>query len=401
LPCQRGNVTFELSLWGVVLLLLALELFWDQDFRGFFSACKAYYPIFVFILFAALSLLWSVLPKITLYKVFVLFATTLMAIYLGYKMSSVRLLRVLVVSLSVICIANLAAVLLFPQASKWAGDTIWNGIFWHKIYLGAIMALTIVVFLLQLLNWMKLDLLSKIISPIMLLVALILLINAHSVAAFFTTALLAIICLLIAVWIRWGKHFKLVHYYIISGVAILANGLILANLDVLFGLFGRNTSLSGRIPMWTYLFQHVIFKRPILGYGYDAIWNLQGLRNQMTLDMNFSLQVTQSDNGFMEIWLHLGSVGLALLVGLLMIGLVRSVRYLLQERTLPSALPLVILVYAVLANISVSMLLESDCFVWALAIASQVAITTQSKNSLGRLNKANPEKGYPILDSPK
>jgi len=152
--------------------------------------------------------------------------------------------------------------------------------------------------------------------------------------------------------------------------------LILVNLNSVLDILGRNSTLTGRIPMWKYLYRNVISKRFLFGYGYDAIWNMQGLREQMTLYMNFTRQVTQSDNGFVEIWLHLGTVGLVLLVGLMLAGFVRSVKYLLKERTLSSALPFVILMFAFLANCTVSMLMESDIFVWAVVVASQVAIST-------------------------
>jgi len=43
-------------------------------------------------------------------------------------------------------------------------------------------------------------------------------------------------------------------------------------------------------------------------------------------------------------------------------------------RTLTSALRLVILEFAILANFTVSMLLETNTFVWAVIVASQAVI---------------------------
>jgi O-antigen ligase len=198
--------------------------------------------------------------------------------------------------------------------------------------------------------------------------------KSGSVAAWISTLILILLSLLIAGWVWWGKNLKRHHYYLFFGAFLLIVVLVVINLDYLLGLFGRSTSLTGRIPMWGYLFEHAVSQRPVLGFGYGAFWNLQGFREQMTAAMHFSLQVTQSDNGFMEILLHLGFVGLALMISLLILGLVRGTRYFLARRTLVSALPILILVFAILANTTVSMLLESDVFVWAVLVTSQVSI---------------------------
>lgn len=211
----------------------------------------------------------------------------------------------------------------------------------------------------------------------MLMLSVLLLVKTKSATGIITAVVLAAVCLAAAAWVRWRKYLKPRHYYLALGLALIVIALILSNLDILFGLLGRNTSLTGRVPLWNYLFQQVISKRPILGYGYGAIWYLEGFRVQLSQVLGWTYQVMIGDNGLVDIWLHLGILGVALILGLIGIGFVRAVKYLLREQTITSAFPLVLLVFVVIANISLSLILESETFVWMVVIASQVGINAK------------------------
>jgi len=323
-PCHWFKVVFEVFLWAVVLFLFFLELVWSHDFTRFFEACKSVWPIFLFVLIATLSLIWSILFKVSLYKVFVLLMSTILAIYIGELMNNQRFLDMLVWFFTVLCIVNLGSVWLFPQYSIMPEEfyhRAWKGIFWHRNYLGCFMALGIAVFLLKLLDWKKISGFSKIMNSSMILAVIFLLVKSKSATGIITAIILVAFCLIVAAWLRWGKHLRSVHYYILLGTFIIAIVLVFSNLDFIFGLMGRNISLTGRVPMWIYLFQNVISKRPILGYGYGAIWSLEGFREQLNLILGWPNQVMIGDNGFVDIWLHLGILGVVILLGLIMLGL--------------------------------------------------------------------------------
>jgi len=379
--CESYNIIFEMMLWAIVFILFLIELTWDRDCKGFLRYCKKIWPVFIFVILAAISTFWSVLPQITLYKVFVLITCTLMAVYTGYVLGIPRFLDVLFWFFTIISLANLIFILLFPQAGRWGGFNLWNGMFWHKIYMGAFMALVITIYTLYLLEWKIISPFKRVLSVLMLLVTAFLLLKSGSVTGLIATALMVALCLAIAGWIRWGKLLKPVHYFTMLGVVIVSIAFIVIFHDYIFQLLGRSPNLSGRIPMWTYLLKHAVSQRPILGFGYDAFWNLEGFREQMTSAMGFSLQVSQSDNGLMEILLHLGSVGLIILLVLIVLGFMRSIEHFRVNRNLLSALPLILLVYAIIVNTTVSMLLETDSLVWTIVIASQAAIYKPAVNT--------------------
>ncbi len=393
-PCQWFNVTFELILWIPVILLFSLELIWEHDLKRFLLECKKFWPIFIFVFLALSSLIWSILPGISLYKFSILLMSTILAIYSGYQLDNERLFSILFWFLVGICIANLVFMLFFPGLGMWGGLKIWNGIFWHKIYLGAFMTLSIVIFLLKLFDWKNSSIFVRVINCLVLPASVFLLIMSNSMTGVITSVIIVFICLIFAYWIRRGINFKSIQFFLVLGTGLLFIIIVLLNLDHIFILLGRKPTLSGRIPMWTYLLQNAVSQRPILGFGYGAFWNLEGFRNDMTAAMGFTLQVTQSDNGLMEILLHLGIAGLAIILALFILGLVRAVKFFIKKRTMYSAFPLIFLLFALIMNSTVSFLLETDCFVWAVAIASQVAI--DNSNNRGFSNQTNLGAGLQI-----
>ncbi len=78
---------------------------------------------------------------------------------------------------------------------------------------------------------------------------------------------------------------------------------------------GRNTGLTGRTQLWNVLLG--MDHRPWLGTGYSSFWLGNRLR---TLWIIFPWQPNEAHNGYIEILLDLGWVGIVLLVSLIVSG---------------------------------------------------------------------------------
>jgi exopolysaccharide production protein ExoQ len=375
--CQFNNVSLELVLWAVAAILLLLELFWDHDWQGFSQAIRSNWLVFAFVGLAVTSLIWSILFSITLGKVLVLIGSTILAIYIGHIYRIEKIIKSLVWFYLFVCIASVVFVLFLPDIGIMADpfyQGAWNGIFWHRNYLGCFMALGIVIFLVNLIASKKPRKMYFYLNLVMLIFSVFLLIKSKSATGIITTFVLVGLVAVLFAWIKWNNKLKPVNYYGFGCVMVAAVIFLFAKLQFFLGLLGRNTSLTGRVPMWGYLFQHLINQRPWLGYGYGAIWHLQGIRMELAQIFNWNAPVLIADNGFIDILLHLGIIGIAVLVSLIVLGFIRGIKYLLKERTLEAAIPILILTFGLIANITLSLILETETLVWIIALATLTSI---------------------------
>jgi O-antigen ligase len=109
-------------------------------------------------------------------------------------------------------------------------------------------------------------------------------------------------------------------------------------------------------------------QEPILGYGYGALWMLKSFRIEMQLHHHWPYQVYFADNGFFDILLNTGLVGLLLFLSVYLSLGVRSFRQAVQERSWLYFLPLVTFLYILIGNLTYSFMLEVDQFVWMLLV---------------------------------
>lgn len=82
------------------------------------------------------------------------------------------------------------------------------------------------------------------------------------------------------------------------------------SLPALAQWMGRDATLSGRTLIWKQVWIFIL-QRPWLGWGYDAFWRgTRGEAFRVVAAVHF--MVFHAHNGFLEIWLELGAVGLVL-----------------------------------------------------------------------------------------
>jgi exopolysaccharide production protein ExoQ len=82
---------------------------------------------------------------------------------------------------------------------------------------------------------------------------------------------------------------------------------------------GRDATLTGRTEIWAGLLPELM-RQPVLGYGFAGFWNIMRTAEH---------EIGQAHNGYLEIWLQLGLVGLLLTVAWLL-SCARKARRILQ-----------------------------------------------------------------------
>jgi exopolysaccharide production protein ExoQ len=106
---------------------------------------------------------------------------------------------------------------------------------------------------------------------------------------------------------------RLIGLYVILAII----GLVIAQFT--FGIFGylvditgHNTTMAGRAELWRELL--ALQPNPILGVGFESFWLGDRLK---TIWSEHWWQPTEAHNGYLEIYLSLGAVGLLLLAALI------------------------------------------------------------------------------------
>ncbi len=126
-------------------------------------------------------------------------------------------------------------------------------------------------------------------------------------------------------------------------------------------VFGKSSTLTGRTDLWASLIEAVGERWPF-GYGYQSFWTDSGRVTSVYRDSG--VQLGSAHNGYLDVALSLGVVGLILTMFLLGRGLIR--------RTAVSPIDIAVVVLAVniaIVNLSESRLLLPNSIFTTILVA--------------------------------
>ncbi|WP_263353189.1 O-antigen ligase family protein [Acidicapsa acidisoli] len=363
------------------LLYLALFFFLLMKFRKTaISLIQRERWTIVVCLWVLASTIWSGDPSETFRRAVALVGTSMAGLYIGMRYDLKQQLKMIALVVGLGAIASLAAGLLFPGIGLTA-DGSWQGIYFLKNALGRMMALGSICFALLALSERR----HRLIRIGMLLLCCVLMLLSKSATAVVVTFLM-----FVALFFRRALYLRIRPLIglaaVIGAVGASVGFWFVENSDRLLHAVGRNSSLTGRIPLWQLVFGE-ISARPIQGYGFAAFWNSwEGERVSETV--NWEVSVPHAHNGFLEVWLGIGIVGLVLLL----IGMWRIFRSSLHtartHREIDQSWPLVLLIFTVLYNLTESSLLSTNSLLWMAYVA----------NSFWLVRSAEEEKRALVFD---
>lgn len=263
------------------------------------------------VLLAILSASWSGDPALTMRKAAALLGTTAFGLYLGLCASEIAIARLLHRTALVLAIASIAFTLAMPEMGIMpvADGGNWRGVFSHKNSLGSAMAMGLLAatFSLRVRTPSEpLVLIAELAGMGVMATALIL----SGSATALVIALTGCACALLLT-IRGPQPAAL--GLLVSAAALLSVGIaifVLMNLGAVAGAIGRDPTLTGRTPIWTFTID-MIGQAPLLGYGYAWFWS--GWEAPGSLYWRTTgFQELHSHNGFLVLGLDLGFLGLGL-----------------------------------------------------------------------------------------
>ena len=311
---SNGTGTAENTRITILLfsLVLGLALPWMK------SVIRLCYRDKVFATLSAwglLSCLWSQFPLVSLEWAPVAALNTIFAFYLYRRFSPEQQIRLLLI-LGWICLGlSILVSVCFPRYGT-LGYGSWRGIYPQK----NMCSITTTLLLLGALYVPATSQLSQLFRVVYVGLSVLLIVMTQS-----ATGKISLVCL--AAYLlttRLGSKVRAQEKRI-----VLIIGTLLTLVLVVAGIYyeryialflGKDQTLTGRTEIWQALIP-VIMKHPIVGYGYRAFWRgYEGESASVAYANHWA--VTSAHNGFLEVWLTLGAVGVILVV----YSLLRAIR---------------------------------------------------------------------------
>jgi exopolysaccharide production protein ExoQ len=304
-------------MWGVIDCGVILVCFFHC--RQLVRVASRQPWIIAFVGWATLSLTWSDDPQLTARRILGLICTAALGLFLGMKLEMKELLRLLAWAMAFAVITSFIAAIFFPSFGTMndLGLVGWRGVFAHKNELGTKMGVATIVFSCLLWEERK----NRLIYLMLLFASVALLLLSRSMTSLIVTAMALSIGLYRSLRLRPVQ--KVAFVAIASLVGLPATVYLQSRTDSILAMMGRDSSLTGRIPLWQYS-ADAILHRPLLGAGWDAFWVGEGgdrIRNMV------HWAAPHAHNGFLEISLNIGLVGLVLFLLLNWSCLRCAVRY--------------------------------------------------------------------------
>lgn len=284
--------------------------------------------IFMVVLVGLVSVLWSLDPAISARRSLALLGTASVGVMLMLRLNPRDILRLLTYTAIIYAFASVALVVLIPRYGL--GDaayaSAWRGLSSQKNGLGWMMVFgSICIYFSH-----RLKLLSTPVAAVSFLTCFVCLVMARSATSYlaFTLAVMTVVFLsqLVASSPRL-RPLILVTYVALAGLLLLLWPVVT---EGILGVVGKDPTLTGRTAIWERIIG-VIKERPLLGYGYRAYWSSDEARGTMTVSGFFA---GHSHNGYLDMALDLGGLG----IGLYLLALVSALVHLFRRACLGDVL---------------------------------------------------------------
>lgn len=293
--------TLWLPAFGLVALLVAR--------RPLLIAKVAAPAILVFAMvgWTFLSSRWSIQPDVSFRRAVALTFTTLFALHLAARYGWKTLMEMFAALFGALAVGTAVVSIAFPGMG--ANDPVhpgaWNGLWYEKNQMGGLMVHGALV-----------SACAAVFVPgrrwlwgAGLAFCLLAIVMSQSTTSLVAAAVglggLAAVLVL-----RAGGWITLVSLWAMIALGGLFAGVMAFAPDLFFGLLGKDSSLTGRTDIWAAVLRQVEH-RPLVGYGFGAVWT-DPWGPAWFIRHEVKWEAPTAHNGWLDVLLQLGAVGLAL-----------------------------------------------------------------------------------------
>ena len=309
----------------------------------------------LYIVYCGISIAWSDFPVVSFKRYVKEIGNLLMVMIVWTEVTPVEAVKVLMKRCSYVLIPlSIIMFKYYPEFgrsySRWTGDLSFTGVTNNKNSLGALCAISGIGLAWSLLSEQgrsQAALRNKKawVQGGMLLMTVWVLVESHSATS--------LACFVLGVGILIATRVNAIRrnigVYVVTAIVAVSGMLLMGNgLSVTTGMLGRDETLTGRTDVW-----HAAIglgTNPVIGDGYNSFW--LGQRMERMWEM-FSWHPTEVHDGYLDIYLDLGVIGLIVLAGLLTSALVFALKMVRSDFE-EGVLRLAVLTVAILYNITES-----------------------------------------------
>ncbi|MBD6619945.1 O-antigen ligase family protein [Komarekiella sp. 'clone 1'] len=342
-----------------------------------------------------LSFLWSDIYSETLRNNREVLQMTSFGLYFATRFSLKEQVKLVALTFSIGALLSLFSALVIPTIAIHAKDHngAWRGIYDYKNTLGAMMIInSLALFLLPIDNPRH-----RIYQKIGIAISLLMILLCTS-----RTSL--VVCLILALILSFYRNFrwrgKITVLFLDIGILIMGcvGTLVISNWATLITSLGRDPTLTGRTLIWNFIFMK-LEDRPWLGYGRSAFWSHESkYAAEAGETLGYGLILPHAHNGFIDIILDIGYIGLFIFIIIYFTAFIRSVKRAYATNNPEDLWPLGFLIFLAMNNMTESYLLRLSNIYWTLFIAVVLSVQ-QTRSTSNLISKWNSQKKKQVRKS--
>jgi exopolysaccharide production protein ExoQ len=310
----EGNPTFRM-IYSLLILAAIVALFGRRNaLSAFWRANRGIYILYAYML---LTLLWTPYPEVSIKRFIKMGGCLLMAFLVASEEDHHRAIEHVFRRYIAVC---LTLSLFFVKTDRSIGyvisvhgDHFMAGIANHKNDLGILCVYSLIFLFMRALRlWPSIDYLDA----VLIAIDAYFLVRARSE----TALVLALLGTALMIGMKVAGSFKRIAILVIV-LLIIALPVLMITLNspnstisgAFFSATGKDATLTGRIPMWKDLIS-LGRKDIFLGSGYEGYW----IRYYHEIWARYTFLPVTAHNGFIEVLLNLGLVGLAIIISIIL-----------------------------------------------------------------------------------
>ncbi|WP_245912241.1 O-antigen ligase family protein [Brunnivagina elsteri] len=353
------------SVWGISTTLICI--FW-KDTIFILLRNKI---LFLLTFLSFISFIWSVAPEFTLSNIRDVMMMTCFGLYFASRFTLKEQIQLIALTLLIGAFLSTIFSLGLPAIGKHGAPHpgAWKGIYGDKNNFGSMMVLSSLAFFMLPKDNLKL---YKWGGFIVSLILILLSTSKTSLIIFF----LLILFIFFYKEFRWQGKISVI--FVDLGVLLLGciSLLIFSYWAEFLTSLQRDPTLTGRVPVWGFVISKLM-ERPLLGYGREGFW---------APNSSFAISAGQTvtsggwvtphaHNGFLDIALDVGLIGLLLFLITFVITFARSLKQAYAAEYPEELWSLAFLCFLVMNNLTESFLLRGANLYWVLYISTAFTLS--------------------------